>query len=91
MNDGSGNGTPGRDHWGDSMFCLVAGGGIQGGRVVGSTDPLGQRPATRAVRPTHLHATIYQVLGVDPRLSLTDHTGRPIPVLDDPTPIAELF
>jgi hypothetical protein len=91
MNDGSGNGTPGRDHWGDSMFCLVAGGGIRGGQIVGSTDPLGQRPATRALRPTNLHATIYQVLGVDPRLSLTDHTGRPIPVLDDPTPIAELF
>ena len=91
MNDGSGRGTPGRDHWGDSMFCLIGGGGVQGGRVVGSTDALGQRPATRPLTPSNLHATIYQVLGVDPHLSLTDHTGRPISVLDDPAPIHELF
>jgi uncharacterized protein (DUF1501 family) len=91
MNDGSGRGTPGRDHWGDSMFCLIGGGGVQGGRVIGSTDALGQRPATRPLRPSNLHATIYQVLGIDPNLSLTDHTGRPIAVLDDPTPIHELF
>ena len=91
MNDGSGRGTPGRDHWGDSMFCLIGGGGVQGGRVVGSTDALGQRPATRPLTPSNLHATIYQVLGVDPHLSLTDHTGRPIAVLDDPAPIHELF
>ncbi len=91
MNDGSGRGTPGRDHWGDSMFCLIGGGGVQGGRIVGSTDALGQRPATRPLTPSNLHATIYQILGVDPHLSLTDHTGRPITVLDDPTPIHELF
>src|SRR6478735_1221624 len=46
MNDGSGRGTPGRDHWGDAMFCLIGGGGVKGGRVIGSTDALGQRPAT---------------------------------------------
>lgn len=91
MNDGSGRGTPGRDHWGDSMFCLIGGGGVKGGRVIGSTDALGQRPATRPLKPSNLHATIYQVLGIDPHLSLTDHTGRPITVLDDPTPIHELF
>lgn len=91
MNDGSGRGTPGRDHWGESMFCLMGGGGIKGGRLIGSTDPLGQRPATRPVKPTHIHATIYQALGIDPHIQLHDHTGRPIPVLDDPTPIEELF
>jgi hypothetical protein len=91
MNDGSGRGMPGRDHWGDSMFCLIGGGGVQGGRVIGSTDALGQRPATRPLTPSNLHATIYHVLGIDPHLSLTDHTGRPITVLDDPAPIHELF
>ena len=91
MNDGSGRGTPGRDHWGDSMFCLIGGGGVKGGRIIGSTDRLGQRPATRPLTPSNLHATIYQVLGVDPHITLTDHTGRPINVLDDPTPIDELF
>ena len=54
MNDGGNGGpprsmgTPGRDHWGNSMFCLMGGGGVKGGQVVGSTDRLGQRPHTPA-------------------------------------------
>jgi uncharacterized protein (DUF1501 family) len=84
-------GTPGRDHWGESMFCLLGGGGIKGGTLVGSTDRLGQRPHTRPLKPANIHATIYRVLGIDPHLQLFDHTGRPVNVLDDPTPIDELF
>jgi hypothetical protein len=97
MNDGGNGGpprsqgTPGRDHWGNAMFCLLGGGGVKGGQVVGSTDRLGQRPHTRAVTPSHIHATIYKVLGIDPKLQLLDPSGRPTNVLDDPEPIAELF
>jgi uncharacterized protein (DUF1501 family) len=97
MNDGGNGGpprsmgTPGRDHWGNSMFCLMGGGGVKGGQVVGSTDRLGQRPHTRPLRPTNIHATIYDVLGIDQKLHLFDPSGRPVPVLDDPTPIDELL
>jgi hypothetical protein len=97
MNDGGNGGppgskgTPGRDHWGDSMFCLLGGGGVKGGMIVGSTDRLGVRPATSAMTPANIHATIYTVLGIDPKIHLFDHTGRPVPVLDDPTPITELL
>ncbi len=97
MNDGGNGGpagsmgTPGRDHWGHSMFCLLAGGGIKNGQVIGSTDKNGYRPATRPVRPEHIHATIYNCLGIDPRLQILDHAGRPNPVLEDPTPIDELM
>ena len=83
MNDGGNGGaprsmgTPGRDHWGDAMFCLMGGGGVKGGQVVGATDRLGTRPVTTPLKPTHVHATIYQVLGVDLGLHLTDPTGRP--------------
>ncbi|MCI0460562.1 MAG: DUF1501 domain-containing protein [Gemmataceae bacterium] len=97
MNDGGNGGaprsmgTPGRDHWGESMFCLLGGGGVRGGQVVGSTDRLGMRPLTRPLTPCHIHATIYQVLGIDPRLQLLDPSGRPVHVLDDPTPIRELL
>lgn len=97
MNDGGNGGpprsmgTPGRDHWGEAMFCLLGGGGVKGGQVVGSTDRLGQRPHTRPLRPCNIHATIYRVLGIDPRLQLLDPSGRPVSVLDDPTPIEELF
>jgi hypothetical protein len=97
MNDGGNGGppmsmgTPGRDHWGNAMFCLMGGGGVKGGRVIGSTDRLGQAPKSRAVTPSNIHATIYQVLGIDPKLQLLDPSGRPVNVLDDPEPISELF
>jgi len=97
MNDGGNGGpprsmgTPGRDHWGDAMFCLLAGGGIRGGQIVGSTDSKGYRPLTRPVRPQNIHATIYKQMGIDPTLHLLDHNGRPTPVLEDPTPINELI
>lgn len=91
MNDGSGRGTPGRDHWGNSMFCFFAGGGTQGGRLIGSTEDNGERPRERPVTPANIHATIYQAMGIDPALTLRDPLNRPIRVLDDPTPIDELF
>jgi hypothetical protein len=97
MNDGGNGGppgsmgTPGRDHWGDAMFCLLGGGGVKGGQIVGSTDRLGTRPHTRPVTPSNIHATVYHVLGMDPKLHLFDGTGRPVPVLEDPTPISELL
>ena len=50
-------GTPGRDHWGNAMFCLMGGGGVKGGHIVGSHQPPGrsaQGPPARAVRhPRH--------------------------------------
>ena len=97
MNDGGNGGaarsmgTPGRDHWGNSMFCLMGGGGVKGGQLIGSTDRLGQTPKSRLVTPSNIHATIYQVLGLDPKLHLLDPSGRPVPTLDDPEPIKELF
>jgi hypothetical protein len=97
MNDGGNGGapmsmgTPGRDHWGNAMFCLMGGGGVKGGQVVGSTDRLGTAPASRPVTPSNVHATIYHVLGIDPKLQLLDPSGRPVNVLDDPEPIRELI
>jgi hypothetical protein len=97
MNDGGNGGapmsqgTPGRDHWGNAMFCLMGGGGVKGGQVVGSTDRLGQQPHSRPVTPSNIHATIYHVLGLDPKLQLLDPSGRPVNALDDPEPIAELL
>jgi uncharacterized protein (DUF1501 family) len=97
MNDGGNGGppgskgTPGRDHWGNAMFCLMGGGGVKGGIVVGATNAKGERPKDRPVTPCNIHATIYEVLGIDPRLQLLDPSGRPVNVLDDPTPIRELL
>jgi uncharacterized protein (DUF1501 family) len=91
MNDGSGRGKPGRDHWGNSMFCLLGGGGVKGGVVVGSTDRLGQAPKDRHLTPPDIHATIYKLLGIDPGIHFLDRTGRPVPALDHGKAISELI
>jgi hypothetical protein len=97
MNDGGNGGppgskgTPGRDHWGNAMFCLLGGGGLKGGQIVGSTDRRGMAPDSRPLTPSNLHATVYHVLGIDPHLQLLDTSGRPVNALDDPTPISELL
>lgn len=97
MNDGGNGGpplskgTPGRDPWGSAVFSLMGGGGVKGGQIVGSTDRLGLAPATRALTPSNMHATVYRVLGLDPSLHLIDPTGRPTPVLEEQEPIVELL
>lgn len=97
MNDGGNGGapmsmgTPGRDHWGNSMFCLMGGGGVQGGRIVGSTNRLGEVPKDRPVSPSDIHYTIFHVLGVDPTLSFINHAGRPIAALEPGKVIDELL
>ena len=97
MNDGGNGGAagsmgePGRDHWGNSMFCLLGGGGVQGGRIIGSTDRKGEAPQDRPVRPGDIHHTIYKVLGVDPQLQFLDHGGRPTIAIDHGAVIEELF
>jgi uncharacterized protein (DUF1501 family) len=96
MNDGGNGGapmsmgTPGRDHWGNAMFSILAGGGLRNGQVVGSTDRLGERPQSRPLTPGDLHATIYQVLGVDPHTAFADHAGRPTPAVAEGQVIDEL-
>ena len=91
MNDGSGNGTPGRDHWGNSMSVVMGGGGLKGGVVVGSTDPKGESPVDRPLTPQDFHATLYHVLGVDPYVQFKDHGGRPVPAIDHGEVIKELL
>jgi hypothetical protein len=91
MNNGSGMGTPGRDHWGNSMSVLMGGGGLKGGVVVGSTDPKGEAPVDRPLTPQDFHATLYHVLGVDPYVSFLNHAGRPVPAIDAGDPIKELL
>ncbi|HND53518.1 MAG TPA: DUF1501 domain-containing protein, partial [Pirellulaceae bacterium] len=61
-------GQPGRDHWGNAMFCLLGGGGVKGGRIVGSTNKNGEVPQDRPLKPGDIHHTIYHVLGVDPHM-----------------------
>ena len=84
-------GTPGRDHWGNAMFCLMGGGGVQGGRIVGSTNRLGEVPQDRPVSPADIHHTMFHVLGVDPNINFLNHSGRPTTALEPGAVIQELL
>jgi uncharacterized protein (DUF1501 family) len=91
MNNGLNQGKPGRDHWGNSMFCLLGGGGIKGGQIIGSTDRLGEAPKDRHLTPPDVHATLYHLLGIDPNVHFLDRTGRPVPAVEKGQVIAELL
>jgi uncharacterized protein (DUF1501 family) len=82
---------PGRDHWGNAISVMIAGGGIKPGVVVGATNSKAERPADRPLLPADLLATIYHQMGIDPSLTFKDHTGRPIAILDEGKPISELL
>lgn len=71
------NANAGRDHWGLCSSALMAGGGIRGGLVLGSSDALAAYPREDRVDPVDLHATLYYLLGVDPRTIIYDPLGRP--------------
>jgi uncharacterized protein (DUF1501 family) len=68
---------PGRDHWGACQTVFLAGGGVRGGTVIGSSDHLGAYPASEPQKPENLAATIYEALGLPRSISWTDTTGRP--------------
>jgi uncharacterized protein (DUF1501 family) len=76
------NPAGGRDHWPQCFTCYFAGGGVQGGRVVGSSDPIGAVPADRPVEPADIVATIFYSLGLDLEKTLPGPSGRPFPLVD---------
>ncbi|HEV3137987.1 MAG TPA: DUF1501 domain-containing protein [Pirellulales bacterium] len=88
---GSGRMQPGRDHWPAANSMLFAGGGIRTGQVIGATDNRGEHVIERRVGPGDFLATIYRHLGIDaPRVAIPNLSGRPVPILNDGEPIAEL-
>lgn len=77
------NSQGGRDHWPNVFSVMLAGGGVQGGQIIGSSDALGEFPKERPVTPSDLSATIYTLLGIDPSLELHTSDGRPVRVAPD--------
>ena len=76
------NGGAGRDHYPSVYSVALAGGGIQGGQVYGSSDNLGAFPKTNACGPADIHATIFRAMGISPRAEIRDPLDRPFPVSD---------
>jgi hypothetical protein len=83
--------VPGRDHWGNVMSVLAAGGGFARGRVVGSSNAKGERPKSRPVRPQDLMATLYHQLGIDPETTFLNRAGQPIKIVSNGEVIRELI
>lgn len=82
---------PGRDHWGNAISVMMAGGGLRGGQIVGRTNAKAEFPVERPLKPADVLATVYHVLGIDPTTHFKDHSGRPVPILDEGRPIDELL
>ena len=85
------NKDAGRDHWPGCYSVVLAGGGIQGGQVIGKSDSIGAYPTERPTPPADIHATIFAAMGYDYRsMTYPSVDGRPIP-LTDGKPIRELL
>ena len=81
------NGKAGRDHWPQCGFSLLFGGGVRAGSVYGATDKHAAYPASNPVSPADFIATVYQLLGIDPCLTVPDRSGRPVPIAHGGEPL----
>ena len=73
----------GRGHWGYAFSSVVAGGGFEGGRVVGATDERGEYVTDRPVHPADLITTMYELLGIDPNATLIHPQGFKVRLTPD--------
>jgi len=82
-----------RDHWPQTSFAFLAGGGMRHGQVIGATDKQGGSIVDRPVRFQEVFSTLYHCLGVDPSAhTVTDTAGRPHYLVDsDVNPLRELI
>ena len=84
------NAKAGRDHWGPVFSFAMAGAGISGGQVYGSSDSQGAYPKTNRVEPGHLTASIFHLLGLNYQGTFSDPSGREL-ALTQHAPIWELL
>jgi uncharacterized protein (DUF1501 family) len=85
------NAVGGRDHWPYAFSVALSGGGIRGGRVIGASDPEGEKKEPdHPVKVQDIHATIQHTLGINPEKELITPVGRPL-ALSDGNVINELL
>ncbi len=85
------NDRGGRDHWSNAMSVMFAGGGTRGGQVIGATDRQGYAAIERILSPENFVSTVYRKLGIDPGQMMYTPDGRPVHLVSDADPIAELM
>ena len=74
---GNTNAPDGRDHWPYCYTAMIAGAGIPGGQLYGSSDETGSAPKDKPVHPNNLLATVYFTLGINPEMEVLNHLGQP--------------
>lgn len=84
------NGGAGRDHWPGAMTVVYAGGGLKMGQAIGTTNALAEYPTSKPATPGCVLSTMYKVLGIDHKHVFYDQAQRPMPILNEGEPIAEL-
>lgn len=74
------NNQGGRDHWGKCNTVWMAGAGIPGGNVYGKSDSIASSPDENPISPADFSATIYHLLGLDPKMVVYDQLQRPFAI-----------
>ena len=85
------NGNAGRDHWPQCGFSLLTGGGVKQGHVHGATDKHAAYPKNNPVPVADFVATIYELLGIDPHMTVTNRQGRPIYIAQGGEPVFDVI
>jgi uncharacterized protein (DUF1501 family) len=80
----------GRDHWPDCFSVVLAGGGVTGGSVYGTSDKRGAYPDSYPVSCGDLAATLFWRFGLDPASEIHDRIGRPVRI-GTGEPVRKLF
>lgn len=76
------NQTAGRDHWPKVFSVMLAGGGIKGGMVYGTSNSTASEPDADPVGPEDLATTVYHQLGIVADKELMAPGDRPIEIVD---------
>jgi hypothetical protein len=77
------NANAGRDHWPQVFSIALAGGGIKEGYIHGTSDPTGSAPEDDPFTVDNYAATVFSLMGIDPRRELMADGGRPIRVVNN--------
>jgi hypothetical protein len=85
------NAGAGRDHWPRVFSIILAGGGVQRGRVYGESNAIAAEPADTPVSPEDYAATIYHLLGIDPTRELIAPGNRPLRLVDQGRVLSDIL
>jgi hypothetical protein len=73
----------GRGHWSTLFSALLAGAGVRGGTLYGTSDAQAAYPIDHPIRPEDLAATIFDALGIDPETRIPNSQGRPVSLVEN--------